>query len=54
MVRRTKTRPRRANGVVRAKPKLPPDGQLTFARQNLSSPICKNISVFFEGKSSAY
>jgi hypothetical protein len=31
-----------------------PDGQITFARGILSSPLCKNISVPFEGKSPAY
>jgi hypothetical protein len=30
-----------------AKPKLPPDGQITFARQNLSSPFRKNILLCF-------
>jgi hypothetical protein len=40
--------------VLRCRSLILPDGQITFAHQNLSSPLCKNISVSIEGKSPAY
>jgi hypothetical protein len=39
--------------VFQAHQKLP-DGQITFARQNLSSPLAKNIPLCFLPKSVAY